>query len=76
MKLEACVPTEMFVLLVEVASMRVDWRCALMTSGEQFAMLDGVLLILQRCANNSGMLIPEVSFGLKGYHNHWYRTVQ
>lgn len=63
MKLEVCVLTEMFVLLVEAASMRVDWRCALTTSGERSAMLVGVLLILQRYANNWGMLIPEVSLG-------------
>ena len=64
MKLAIRVLMEMFVWLVEAANMRVDWKYVLMTNGEQYVKLDGVLLILQQCVSSLDIPIPEVNNGL------------
>ena len=52
---------EMFVWLEAQISMRVEWRCALMTSGGQCVITAGTLLMLQWSAGNWDMPTLEVS---------------
>ena len=42
-------------------SMRVEWRCASMTSGEQCVITAGMQLMLQLSASSWDMHTPEVS---------------
>ena len=51
----------MFVLLEAPISMRVEWRCVLMTSGEQFVTTSGTALMLLLSVNNWDMPTLEVS---------------
>ena len=55
------VPMEMFVWWEVPISMRVEWRCASMTSGGQCVMTTGTTLMLLWSANNLDMLTLEVS---------------
>ena len=52
---------EMFVLWEAPISMRVEWRCASMTSGGQCVMTSGIALMPLWFANNWDMHTPEVS---------------
>ena len=54
-------PMAMFVLLVVPISMRVEWRCVSMTSGEQFVTTSGTALMLLLSVNNWDMPTLEVS---------------
>ena len=51
---------EMFVWWEAPISMRVEWRCASMTSGEQCVMTSGTTLTLLWSAISWDMLILEV----------------
>ena len=51
----------MFVLLEAPISMRVEWRCVSITSGEQFVTTSGIALMLLLSVNNWDMLTLEVS---------------
>ena len=55
------VPTEMFVWWEAPISMKVEWRCASMTSGEQCVMTFGIQLMLLLSASNWDMHTLEVS---------------
>ena len=57
----ASVPMVMFVWWVAPISMRVEWRCASMTSGGQCVMIAGIPLMLQWCASSLDMHSLEVS---------------
>ena len=52
---------EMFVWWEAPISMRVEWRCASMTSGGQCVMICGIALMLLWFANSWGMDTLEVS---------------
>ena len=52
---------EMFVWWEALISMKVEWRCASMTSGEQCVMTTGTTLMLLWSASNLDMLTLEVS---------------
>ena len=52
---------EMFVSWEATISMRVEWRCASTTSGEQYVMTPGTPLMLLLSANNWDMHTLEVS---------------
>ena len=56
-----CAATEMFVLLMGQTSMREEWRCVSMISGELFVMTHGARLMPHRSASSWDMLIPQVS---------------
>jgi len=58
---------EMFVLWEAPISMRVEWRCASMTSGGQCVTTPGTTLMLLWSASSWDMLILEVS-SLSGYY--------
>ena len=55
------VPLVMFVWWEVPISMRVEWRCASMTSGVQCAMMVGALLMLLWSASSWVMQLLEVS---------------
>ena len=57
----ATVHTEMFVWLEAPISMRVEWRCASMTSGGQCVMTCGIVLMLLWSAGSWNMHTLEVS---------------
>ena len=57
----ATVPTVMFVWWEAPISMKVEWRCALMTSGGQCVMTTGTTLMLQWSAGNWDMHTLDVS---------------
>ena len=46
----------MFVWWEAPLSMRVEWRCVLMTSGEQCVMIPGIALMLLWSVNSWGIL--------------------
>ena len=52
---------EMFVWWEALISMKVEWRCASMTSGGQCVMTAGTVLMLLWCADSWDMLTLEVS---------------
>ena len=52
---------EMFVWWEALISMKVEWRCASMTSGGQCVMTTGVVLMLQLSVNNWDIHTLEVS---------------
>jgi len=52
---------EMFVWWEVPISMRVEWRCALMTSGEQCVMMGGAVLMPAWSASSWVMQLLEVS---------------
>ena len=52
---------EMFVWWEDPISMRVEWKCASMTSGEQCVMTVGIALMLLWSASSWDMHILEVS---------------
>ena len=52
---------EMFVLWEAPISMRVEWRCASMTSGGQYVMTAGTPLMLLWSASSWDMQLLEVS---------------
>ena len=52
---------EMFVWWEVPISMRVEWRCASMTSGGQYVMTTGTTLMLLWSVGNWDMHILEVS---------------
>ena len=52
---------EMFVWWEAPIAMRVEWRCASMTSGEQCVMTPGTALMLLWSASSWDMLTLEVS---------------
>ena len=51
----------MFVLLEAPISMRVEWRCVSITSGEQFVTTSGTAVMPLLSVNNWDMLTLEVS---------------
>ena len=51
----------MFVWWEAPISMRVEWRCASMTSGEQCVMMVGAALMQVWSASSWVMQLPEVS---------------
>ena len=55
------VPMEMFVWWEAPISMRVEWRCASMTSGGQCVMMAGTVLMPVWSASNWVMQPLEVS---------------
>ena len=55
------VPMEMFVWWEVPISMRVEWRCASMTSGGQSVMTTGTAMMLLWSASSWVMLTLEVS---------------
>ena len=55
------VPMVMFVWWMAPISMRVEWRCVSMTSGEQCVMTDGTALMLLWSANSWDTHTLEVS---------------
>ena len=57
----ATVHMVMFVWWEAPISMRVEWRCASMTSGEQCVMTPGTALMLLWSAGSWGMDTLEVS---------------
>ena len=61
------VPMVMFVLLEGPISLRVEWRCASMTSGEQSVMMAGALLMLPLSASSWVMQLLEVSAKVAWY---------
>ena len=67
----ASVLTEMFVWLEAPISMRVEWRCASMTSGGQCVMTPGTTLMLLWSASNWDMHTLEVSTML-WLHDRFY----
>ena len=60
----ATVLMEMFVWLEAPISMRVEWRCASMTSGGQCVMITGTTLMLLWYASNWDMHTLEVSLNI------------
>ena len=58
----ATVPMEMLVWWEAPISMRVEWRCASMTSGGQCVVTTGVALMLQWSVNNLDIHTLEVSY--------------
>ena len=61
----ATVPMVMFVWWEAPISMRVEWRCASMTSGGQYVMTSGTALMLLWSAGSWDMHTPEVSILLR-----------
>ena len=55
---------EMFVWWEALISMRVEWRCASMTSGGQCVMTPGTALMLLLSANSWDMHTQEVCYCL------------
>ena len=64
---------EKFVLWEAPISMRVEWKCASMTSGGQCVMMTGTLLMLLLYVGNSDTHILEVSMNICSFCQTWWQ---
>ena len=75
--LVVCATMEMFVLLMDPTSMRAEWRCVSMISGELSVMISGTQLMLLLCASNldSHFLGVSVFACLMQYSTEFYEQM-